>query len=78
MEVDKVQIGQVKFFVYWDYMKVIGFFIFFFSIFFFICNYVVVLVFNYWFSFWIDDFIVNGIQEYMKVWLSVYGVLGIL
>ncbi|XP_058287836.1 multidrug resistance-associated protein 1-like [Hylobates moloch] len=77
MEADKVQTGQVKLSVYWDYMKAIGLFISFLSIFLFMCNHVSALASNYWLSLWTDDPIVNGTQEHTKVRLSVYGALGI-
>ncbi|XP_036923546.1 multidrug resistance-associated protein 1 [Sturnira hondurensis] len=77
MEADKAQTGQVKFSVYWEYMKAIGLFISFLSIFLFLCNHVAALASNYWLSLWTDDPIVNGTQEHTKVRLSVYGALGI-
>ncbi|KAM5130614.1 multidrug resistance-associated protein 1 isoform 1-T1 [Callospermophilus lateralis] len=77
VEADKVQTGQVKLSVYWDYMKAIGLCLSFVSIFLFLCNHVSALASNYWLSLWTDDPVVNGTQEHTNFWLGVYGGLGI-
>uniref|UniRef100_A0A8C6A6W9 Multidrug resistance-associated protein 1 n=1 Tax=Marmota marmota marmota TaxID=9994 RepID=A0A8C6A6W9_MARMA len=78
VEADKVQTGQVKLSVYWDYMKAIGLCLSFVSIFLFLCNHVSALASNYWLSLWTDDPVVNGTQEHTDFWLGVYGGLGIV